>query len=50
MIGSLGTALESIWFAILVAVPTLLGIFIVISVATTIAAVLMHAIVNDEPR
>ena len=49
MIASLGSALESIWFAILVAVPTLFGIFIAISIATTIAAVLMHAIVNDEP-
>ena len=49
MIASLGSALESIWFGILVTVPTLFGIFIIISIATTIAAVLMHAIVNDEP-
>jgi len=49
MIASLGSALESIWSGVLAAVPTLLGIFIVVSIATTVAGVLMHAIVNDEP-
>ena len=49
MIGSLGSTLESIWFGALVAIPTLLTIFIAISAATTIAGVLMHAIVDDKP-
>jgi len=49
MIGSFGSTLESIWFGVLVAIPTLLTIFIAISVATTIAGVLMHAIVDDKP-
>ena len=49
MIGILGSTLESIWFALLVATPVIFGIFVAISVATTIGGVLMHAIVNDEP-
>ncbi len=32
-----------------VGVPILLGLYVVISIATTVGGVLMHAIVNDEP-
>jgi len=45
----LSTTLEWIWMGILVIGPAILAITIIGSIASTIAGVLMHAIVNDQP-
>jgi len=47
--GSITELFNTIWTAILIGTPLVLLLTILGSVVTTIAGVLMHAIVNDEP-
>ncbi len=48
MIASLGSWIDTIWMGILVGTPLIFALAVAGSVITTVAGVLMHAIVNDE--